>query len=70
MNIFEGSTVSAIEIEAAGDALRALWGSDENQAALKETGHGSNFFWQARIALEAAALVRGKNVAPRHGTEQ
>lgn len=69
MRIFESATVSAEEIEAAGDALRILWNSDENQASLKETGHGANWFWQARMALEAAAAVRGRHVV-RHETAQ
>jgi hypothetical protein len=69
MNIFESATVPADEIEAAGDALRILWQSDENQAALKETGHGANWFWQARLALEAAAAIRGRHIV-KHGTEQ
>ena len=69
MSIFDSATVPAEEIEAAGDALRILWQSDENQAALKETGHGANYFWQARLALEAAAAVRGRHVV-KHETEQ
>lgn len=69
MSIFDSATVSAQEIEAAGDALRILWQSDENQAALKESGHGANYFWQARLALEAAAAVRGRHVV-KHETEQ
>jgi hypothetical protein len=69
MSIFESETVPADEIEAAGDALRILWQSNENQAALKATGHGANWFWQARLALEAAAAVRGRQLV-RHGTEQ
>lgn len=69
MSIFNSATVPADEIEAAGDALRILWQSDENQAALKETGHGANYFWQARLALEAAAAVRGRRVV-KHETEQ
>jgi hypothetical protein len=69
MSIFESATVPPEEIEAAGDALRILWESDENQAALKETGHGANWFWQARLALEAAAAVRGRQIVT-HGTQQ
>jgi hypothetical protein len=48
------------EIEAAGDALRELWNSDRNQQALKETGHGASWRYQAQVALEAAARVRGR----------
>lgn len=69
MNVFESDAASASEIEAAGDALRILWNSDENQAALKETGGGASWFYQARIALEAAAAVRGRHVI-RHETAQ
>ncbi|WP_291869677.1 hypothetical protein [Bradyrhizobium sp.] len=69
MNIVDGSQVPAAEIEAAADALRILWESDENKRALKETGAGANWLWQARLALEAALAVRGKAVQGHH-TEQ
>jgi len=68
-NIFESALATPEEIEAAGDALRILWNSDENQAALKETGAGANWFYQARLALEAAAAVRGRIVI-KHETAQ
>lgn len=69
MDIVDGSQVPAAEIEAAADALRILWESEENQRALRETGGGANWLWQARLALEAALAVRGKAVG-RHGTTQ
>lgn len=63
MRIVDGSTVPAHEIEAAADALRILWESEENQRALRETGCGANWLWQARLALEAAQAVRGRSVS-------
>lgn len=70
MDIVDGSPVPAAEIEASADALRILWESEENQRAIKETGAGANWLWQARVALEAALVVRGKAVRRTHGTEQ
>lgn len=52
------------EVEAAADALRILWNSDKNQAALQETGHGASWALMARTALAAAKTVRGRCVAP------
>lgn len=69
MGIVDESIVPGAEIEAAADALRILWNSDENQQAIKETGHGAGWLWQARLALEAALAVRGRSVLD-HGTEQ
>lgn len=69
MGIVDESVVPASEIEAAADALRILWESEENQRALKETGCGANWLWQARLALEAALAVRGRSVQA-HGTAQ
>jgi len=69
MSITEGSPVAPEEIEAAADALRILWEGEENQKALKATGSGANYLWQARVALEAALAVRGR-VVRQHGTEQ
>jgi hypothetical protein len=68
-SIIDGSLVPAHEIEAAADALRILWNSEENQRAIKETGHGANWLLQARLALEAALAVRGRDVR-EHRTEQ
>lgn len=67
--IVDGSPIPEAEIEAAADALRILWNSDRNQQSLKETGHGANWLWQARLALEAALAVRG-HPARYHETEQ
>jgi hypothetical protein len=69
LGIIDGSIVPAAEIEAAADALRILWESPENQHALKETGCGANWLWQARLALEAALAVRGRSVQT-HDTAQ
>lgn len=69
MGIVDGSDVPPEEIEAAADALRILWNSEENQKSLKETGFGANWLYQARVALEAALAVRGRGVQ-RHETEQ
>lgn len=69
MGIVDGSAVPAAEIEAAADALRILWESEENQRSLKETGCGANWLWQARLAREAALAVRGRSVQP-HDTTQ
>lgn len=54
----DGSRVTAAEIEAAADALKTLWESEENQRSLEKTGFGANYLWQARLALKAAAAVR------------
>ena len=69
MSIVEESTVPAPEIEAAADALRILWNSEENQRALRETGCGANWLLQARCALEAAQAVRGRTTI-MHDTPQ
>lgn len=52
-----------LELDAAADALRILWNSEENQRSLRETGHGANWLLQARVALEAALSVRGRSVS-------
>jgi hypothetical protein len=69
MRIVDGSPVAASEIEAAADALRILWQGEENQRSLRETGFGANYLLQARVALEAALLVRGREVT-EHETPQ
>lgn len=69
MGIVDESVVPAQEIEAAADALRILWESEENQRSLRETGYGAGWLWQARLALEAAQLVRGRSVKG-HDTPQ
>jgi hypothetical protein len=63
MTFYDGSPVPNPEIEAAGDALQALWNGEENQRHLKETGCGASFLFQAQVALEAALLVRGRLVS-------
>lgn len=68
MSVFD-SPVPSHEIEAAADALRILWNSEENQKAIKETGMGASWLFQAKLALEAALAVRGRDVQ-RHETEQ
>lgn len=62
MSVFDDTPVPAAEIEAAADALRILWNGEQNQAAIKETGHGASWLYQARLALEAALAVRGRQV--------
>ena len=62
--LYDESKVPDAEIEAPADALRSLWNSAENQRALKETGYGASWLYQARIALDAARKVRGRSVAP------
>jgi hypothetical protein len=65
----DGGLVPSAEIEAAANALRFLWVSEENRRSLMETGRGANYLWQARLALEAALAVRGRDVR-QHETEQ
>ena len=40
MGIVEESSVPAAEIEAAADALKVLWESEENQRSFEKTGLG------------------------------
>lgn len=63
MTFYDDSPVPNHEIEAAADALRILWESEENQRSLKETGHGAGWLYQAQLALEAALKVRGRTVS-------
>jgi hypothetical protein len=65
----EDGPVPTNEIEAGADALKALWESEENQRAIRETGYGYSYLFQARAVLEAALKVRGKSVT-RHDTKQ
>jgi len=60
---YDSSPVPNAEIEAAADALRTLWESEENQMHLRETGFGANYLYQAQVALEAALRVRGRTVS-------
>lgn len=70
MAFYDGSPVPNPEIEAASDALRALWQGEENQRHLKETGCGASFLLQAQVALEAALRVRGRHVSESPGSTQ
>jgi len=70
MTFYDDSSVSNAEIEAAADALRVLWESDRNQQALRETGAGAGWLFQAQVALEAALRFRGKNVTEAPGNYQ
>lgn len=63
MSVFDESSVPRNEIEAAADALRILWNSEENQTAIKESGHGASWFLMAKVALEAALAVRDRIVS-------
>lgn len=56
----ESDIVPFGEIEAAADAIRILWESDECQEAIKATGRGPGYLFVAKVALEAAAKVRGR----------
>ena len=60
---YDSSPVPNAEIEAAADALRTLWESEENQKYLRETGFGASYLYPAQVALEAALKVRGRTVS-------
>jgi hypothetical protein len=51
--------VTNAEIEAAAEALRALWDSNDNREAIRRSGHGASWRHQAIVALAAAAASRG-----------
>lgn len=51
------------EVEAAADALRILWNSEENKRNLEETGFGASYAYQAKVAIEAALMVRNRIVS-------
>jgi hypothetical protein len=65
--LLEQTHIPELEAEIAADALRALWQSDRNQQAIRETGHGASFLYMAIVALEAAAKVRGKTAVYLEG---
>jgi hypothetical protein len=67
LSLFDRTDIPEIEIEIAADALQALWQSERNQRALRETGHGASFLYMAIVALEAAAKVRGRHAIQLEG---
>lgn len=66
-SLFDQTNIPDLEVEIAANALQALWQSERNQQAIRETGHGASFLYMAIVALEAAAQVRGKTVAYSEG---
>ena len=66
-SLLDQTDVPDLEVEIAADALQALWQSERNQQALRETGHGASFLYMAIVALEAAAKVRGRTAAYSEG---
>jgi len=65
--LLDQTDIPDLEVQIAADALMALWHSEENQRALRETGHGASFLYMAIVALEAAAKVRGRIAAYSEG---
>jgi hypothetical protein len=66
-SLFDQTDIPDIEVEIAADAIHALWQSDRNQQAIRESGHGASFLAMAIVVLEAAAKVRGKIAARDDG---
>jgi hypothetical protein len=66
-SLLDQTDIPNLEVEIAADALRDLWQSDQNQQAIRETGHGASFLYMAIVALEAAAKVRGKTASYSEG---
>jgi hypothetical protein len=66
-SLLDQTDIPELEVEIAADALRALWQSERNQQAIRETGHGASFLYMAIVALEAAARVRGKTAVYLEG---
>ena len=66
-SLLDQTEIPELEVKIAADALRALWQSERNQQAIRETGHGASFLYMAIVALEAAARVRGKTAVYLEG---